>query len=287
MRRQQSQSLASGSFAGTNSGGGIFDYEAVAGRFGEAVGAKEVGVWPIDYRRVVSEVRKVGVLSGVWRGVDGNKCRRMRGTYSGFPFFTSSAYTIVSGIAIPTLGSAVDAYARVAEVQTVHVPGVNYTSPSNSRSQIVKERERRVGHTESMASLAPGRSLIPPRPFSLEVVTMARSNRSASLYSYMLWVHAKDTSKTKNTHLEFRRILNPTMYPQVLHGSNTMRGYVQSRRTVRVKSEEVNAENAQLRICSTSNPGYFSLNRFQAPTTPAVEFMSVPSISKSLASVFQ
>lgn len=49
----------------------------------------------------------------------------MMETYAGFPCFTSSAKTIVSGIVTPTLGSAVDAYARVAEVQTVHVPGVS------------------------------------------------------------------------------------------------------------------------------------------------------------------
>lgn len=66
-------------------------------------------------------------------------------TYAGFPCFTSSAKTIVSGGVTPTLGSAMDAYARVAEVQTVHVPGVScIPSISTSRAILVKE-ERTYG----------------------------------------------------------------------------------------------------------------------------------------------
>lgn len=61
-------------------------------------------------------------------------------TYSGFPFFTSSEKTIVSGSVTPTLGSAVDAYARVAEVQTVQVPGVSCIASINtSRVRPIKE----------------------------------------------------------------------------------------------------------------------------------------------------
>lgn len=209
MRSEQSECLAPRRISTADSSGGVF--------YNQAASRVQAALLCSQKVRVRSDNGSPNVSAYILEGWADY-------TYAGLPLLTSSAVTKTSGGAIPAALKAELAYVRVAEVQMPQT-ALGSLAPGRSYERNISKlfMTRSKAFTSSIMGRTPGSGTIPAFPSLFAEVTMASSNRSASLYNQRF--SAVDGEFDRVANLKLFWVLYAAVNTEVLHGPHTMRSW--------------------------------------------------------------